>query len=303
MLLLSCEEPPTLSLVGDQHAIARLGEGVDRTKQISQAALDRCDAILSDHLAIATKHRVDRIVAFGTSALRDATNRQEIIDHIKEKHQIEIELLSGEDESQWTFRGAILGLHPHGAVGSLDIGGGSTELSLGDPEQFKEGKSLNIGAVRITERFFHHQPPTEKEIESARVFIQQELHSLPSSLYAITDLVAVAGTPTSLAAMDQQLTQFDVQRVQGYALTLDAAERSFHDMCTYTPDELCTNHPSLNRARADILAGGTLILIEVMRLLGLPSITVSTRGLRYGIALREFERMFGARTDWMIVSE
>jgi len=301
LLIGECTTPPIINILADVHAIARLGEGVDESRTISKQALTRFENILASHLGTLKAANVEYIVPFGTSAMRDAFNRQEIIHYIKEKYNIAIELLSGSEESEWTFRGALLGLsNIEQSIGTIDIGGGSTEISVGTATQFETGKSLDIGAVRITERYFRKGELTQSNIESAQKIIQDHLHSLPAKLKAISSLVAVAGTPTSLAAMDQHLPAFTQEKVHGYKLSLSSIEDLFHEMIEVDPDTLCARHPSINRARADILPAGTLILLEALKFLNLTAVTVSTKGLRYGILLREFEKEFGPRSNWSI---
>ena len=297
LLLIVEVDSERIRVIRDDHAIARLGEGVDRTGRISDEACERFLSVLTVHSATIKANNVDHIAAVTTSAVRDAENRDEIIRRAKEGTGIEIELLSGDDEAQWTYRGALLGanLETEGSVGVVDIGGGSTEISIGDGKHFESGVSMDIGAVRITERCFPTVPVSHLAIDQARRMIRETLHqSIPIPL-KFSRLIAVAGTPTTLAAMDQLLFQFDAARVQNYILRRDSVDRLLYIMSNIDTPTLLEHFPAINKARADILPAGTLILAEVMEFCSVRAVRVSTRGLRYGIALREAIRHLGER--------
>ena len=297
-----------LRVIRDDHAIARLGEGVDRSRKISEEAYPRFLGVLRAHLETIEAHHVDRVAAVATSAMRDAENRDEIIERTKSDAGIEIELLSGDNESRWTYIGALLdvtggkspllfkeevgGWLSPGKGGSkniavVDIGGGSTEISVGDGRHFDSGISIDIGAVRITERFFSTSPVTIEAAEDARAFIRKSLYSKLSKTAHLTELVAVAGTPTTLAAMHQNLPKFEADKVHNYKLRRQAVDQLLDSMLKVDSQTLLGLFPSVNKARADILPAGTLILAEVMEYLKVDSVRVSTQGLRYGIAMRE----------------
>ena len=167
----------------------------------------------------------------------------------------------------------------------VDIGGGSTEISVGNGNEFESGVSLDIGAVRITERFFTINPISQEARESAKNFIRETLDHPPTpSFFRIGSmLIAVAGTPTTLAAMHQNLKVFDAKKVHGYILQRQAIGEMLEILLRVSAAELLERFPAVNKARADILPAGTLILAEVMDHLGAEQITVSTQGLRYGI--------------------
>jgi exopolyphosphatase/guanosine-5'-triphosphate,3'-diphosphate pyrophosphatase len=286
-----------LRVIRDDHAVARLGQGVDQSRKISEEAYQRFLGVLRKHIETIQSHPVDQIIAVATSAMRDAENRDEIIQRTKDDTGIEIELLSGEDESRWTYIGALLEVTgdksplPEKEKGRIiavvDIGGGSTEISMGDGQHFDSGISIDIGALRITERFFSTNPITKEAIEDARAFIRESLLSKLSRPTHITELVTVAGTPTTLAAMDQNLPKFEVEKVHNYKLRREAVDRLLDIMLKVDAKTLLDHFPSVNKARADILPAGTLILAEVMDYLGVKTARVSTQGLRYGIAMRE----------------
>jgi exopolyphosphatase/guanosine-5'-triphosphate,3'-diphosphate pyrophosphatase len=319
LLLIADVEGETFHVMRDDHAIARLGEGVDRTHRISDAAYERFISILREHQKTIAEFNCERIIAAATSAMRDAENREEIIERTKRDTGIEIKILSGEEEARLTYRGAVAGMtfpppnegggrgwsfqfdktipQPPPSIGGgfcvVDIGGGSTEISIGNGEVFESGVSLDIGAVRITERYFSMNPILPEVRETARSAIRKALDHPPAPSYSAplhrrgSMVIAVAGTPTTLAALHQKLPAFDVAKVHGYILTRQAIGEMMDILFTVSTAELLERFPAVNKARADILPAGTLILAEVMDRLGAEQITVSTQGLRYGIALSE----------------
>lgn len=294
MVTVRTEPDGTLTVLGDEHAIARVGRGVDATGAIQPATIDRLEGFLLHYRAIAESLGAEKIVAFGTSALRDARNRAELIDEILRRTGIEIEVISGEEEAVWTYRGALFGLGLGAARSAvLDIGGGSTELALGDGQNVERAVSLDIGAVRITERFFPSFPPTPRQLADARSWTSAQLERL-FELPPEAQLVGVAGTVTTLGAIALGLERFDADELNGTLLRLGTIDAICERIAPLTHDRTAAI-PQIATGRADIILGGTTILAATMRRLGASEITVSTRGVRYGIALRESARTTSTR--------
>jgi exopolyphosphatase/guanosine-5'-triphosphate,3'-diphosphate pyrophosphatase len=225
--------------------------------------------------------------------LRDATNRDEFSDFIQNKTGIKIETLSGDEEAKYTFHGAVSGFRGKSKLFSvLDIGGGSTEIVCGSFSHLTSKTSLDIGCVRITERFLQTSPPTSLEVADARSFIQKEIAKADLSAVKESKLVGVAGTVTTLAALHQRLPSYDPHKVEGYLLSYDDVRNLFNQLRIKTLEEIRTV-PQISSGRADIILAGILILLEFMEAADAEQITVSDRGLRYGIALRESKRLKG----------
>ncbi|MCU0453792.1 MAG: Ppx/GppA family phosphatase [Bacteroidetes bacterium] len=284
MLVADLSAERTVSVVRDEHAIARLGQGVDRERRISPEALRRADDTLRHHLALASDLKVDRIVAVGTSALRDAANRDGILAHWQKEFGIDVQVIPSEEEARLTFLGVFAGTRTgDGMHAVLDIGGGSTEFTLGRDGGVIDRFSVDLGAVRLTERFWESFPPAHGHLKEARQQIRQTLLGSRSSLPRAR-WYAVAGTPTTLAAIAQSLTFFDPAAIDGFRLTRSYVSEAAASILTLTHDELL-RHPQIHPQRADIMGAGVLILEGVMQLYGLEDVTVSVRGLRYGVAL------------------
>jgi exopolyphosphatase/guanosine-5'-triphosphate,3'-diphosphate pyrophosphatase len=300
LIIAETENIGTMNVIADIHAIARLGAGVDRSKHIQEDAYERLKRILLSHKKIIDENNTVFTTAIGTSALRDADNRKEIIQRVKDDCGFEIELLSGSDESRWSYRGALFGLHNlYGVIGALDIGGGSTELSFGHNGKYEHGKSLNIGAVRITERFLSKK--NSESIKSARDYIRSEINNGFDANLTIDKLIGVAGTPTALAAMKLGLQTFDAKKVNGTILSAYELQHMSEEIFSISCEELIKKFPAVHPSRSDILPAGTMILFEIMNFLQIDEVQVSTYGLRYGIMIREFEQKFHAESDeWII---
>ena len=273
------------TVLGDEHEIARLGKGVDADRVIMPETFDRVAGYLLRYRAIAERLGAERIIAFGTSALRDARNRDEFIAAMRERTGIAIEILSGDEEAELTYRGALFGMKlGDGAYGVIDIGGGSTEIAHGDRLRPRGGASIDIGAVRITERFLPALPPLPDQIDAARDYVRHALAEAPS-LPPGTTMVGVAGTVTTLGAIAVGLERFDAEELDGSVLTREDVGRITSDLLGMSVEEIRAI-PQVHPDRADVLPAGAIILDEIMAHYPLPRIIVSTRGVRYGAAMR-----------------
>ena len=287
MLVADVRSDGSLHIVRDEHFIGRLGRGVDEHGIISTETFQRIHGILSQLKTIADTLGVTHVSACGTSALRDAVNRQEFIDFIKERLDFEIRIVSGTEEAELTYLGAISDYSPDAQPAKyavLDIGGGSTEMVVGSGIQILSSNSLDIGSVRLTERILKNNPPAEDALDSAIRLVQDHLHPLSPLSPEIT-LIGVAGTLTTLAALDLRIPRFNNNLVHHHLLTVESIEKIFQELRPLTLDQL-RRYPQIHPARADILLAGIIILREILRKVNASKITVSDRGLRYGIALQ-----------------
>lgn len=278
----------TTRVLGDEHAIARLGKGVDAHRRIDDDAVERVATVLRRYRGVATSLGAERIVCFGTSALRDASNREDFIEQIRARTGCEVTVLSGDEEARYTFSGALFGLDDFidasAPCAVLDIGGGSTELAVGTRAGgVVQSMSIDIGAVRLTERFFAAAPPAPTELSLARHWTESlvaSMFDLPSS----ATLIGVAGTVTTLGALASGHDRFDENLLNGYRLTSEAIAQWVGRLSAMRLDDIRALkgvHPE----RADILLGGAIILDAAIARLRVDSIMVSTRGVRYGMAL------------------
>lgn len=286
LTLIADVEASSLKVLRDEHAIARLGGEVDTMHMISPQALERAVGILKHHLSIAEELNVDRVIACGTSALRLARNADEVLTVFRREVGVDVEVISGEREAELTYLGAVSQFYSPDRTEDflvVDIGGGSTELTSGTGLTVRSRVSLEIGSVRITERFLATAPPTTRQIQEARSFIQESLERI-ARIPAVRRTLGVAGTLTTLAALDLGLTKFDPARVGGHILTVQSIQKHLNRLSRMTTKEIAAL-PQIVRGREDIILAGVLILDTLLRHMGLSEITVSERGLRYGMAM------------------
>jgi exopolyphosphatase / guanosine-5'-triphosphate,3'-diphosphate pyrophosphatase len=275
-------------LVHEQR-IPRLGRDVDRARNLNPGAMARVLDVLAEYRGIVDEHAPDRTIVCATSAVRDAANRDEFLRLAKAATGFAVEVLTGEEEALWTFRGALSGMPEIVRATVVDIGGGSTEITVGDRTTLEEYVSLDIGAVRIAERCFHHDPPTHPELEQAIEIVENALARAERFPFSGSTLVGVAGTATSLAALDQRLPRFDVRAVTGYRLGLDNVYALFRMLRSMKVAEI-QDLSAVMEGRADVMSAGVLILRAIMAHFKFPVMVVSERGVRYGLALRAWEQ-------------
>jgi exopolyphosphatase/guanosine-5'-triphosphate,3'-diphosphate pyrophosphatase len=291
MLLADADSGQIRRLVRDEHAIARLGKGVDGSRRILPETVERVAGVLNDYAAICRQESAELVVACGTSALRDAANRDDVITELQARAGISVRILSGVEEAELTYRGAVsdsFASRADTSVAVLDIGGGSTEVILGSGKQVVRRASIDVGAVRVTERFLKHSPPLSDETEAAERFCREAFSALPP-FQANTSCIAVAGTPTTLAALELHLPMYDPFRVEGLQLTRVRVDEHFDRLKILSHPELLAIH-QIHPQRADILLAGIIILRAFCDAVRLPALSVSDRGLRYGILLDASDR-------------
>jgi exopolyphosphatase / guanosine-5'-triphosphate,3'-diphosphate pyrophosphatase len=284
MVIADVSTARNLTIIRDEHFIGRLGKGVDRQGIIQNETFGRVHDILLQLKNIADSEKVEKIIAAGTSALRDAKNRPEFLDFIRDRLAISIKVLPGKEEARLTYIGAVSEyLHENKSVdfAVIDIGGGSTELVIGTGQNVISANSIDIGSVRLTERILKTSPPFQKNIEKAIDYVRAKLEPLPR-IPSNTRLIGVAGTLTTLASIDLRLKEFDRNAVNRYALNSGAVDRIFRELAPLTLDQI-KSYPQIHPDRADIILAGIIILREILSKSGLQSITVSDRGLRYGL--------------------
>jgi exopolyphosphatase/guanosine-5'-triphosphate,3'-diphosphate pyrophosphatase len=251
-------------------------------------ALVRADECLKRYGAIIAEAKPDRVLAMATSAARDASNKDELF-KIAERHAIPLEIIPGEKEAQITYSGAVSAASAAIDTMVIDIGGGSTEIIFGRGSNLIQGKSFDIGCVRLTEKYITAQPTSIKDIMSATSIIDrclQEAESLMPQDFSPEEIIAVAGTPTSLAAAE--IGEYNASLIDGYSLNREKLNDWFLKLTKATvAEKVAMGIPS---GRADVILIGVIILLRTLIIFDKPQLSVSTRGVRYGVALEIFNR-------------
>ena len=267
--------------------ILRLGEGVDQTKQLSVAAMDRVLQCLTEWRELINAARIDAVAVVATSAVRDATNRDEFLDRVKRETGFEVELISGEEEARRTMLGICSGLPISVTdVLALDIGGGSTEFILDRPGQPPIVRSIDIGVVRLCERLLRHDPPTNEEVQQAREWVERETKAAVSDMgnYQTATFVGTAGTITSLAAMAQKLPTYEPTRIHNHQLQLSTIQEIEQTLLSRKKTDR-VGLPGLEKGREEVIAAGAIIIRTIMETLGVSKMLVSDLGLREGVLI------------------
>ena len=280
-----------ISPVMDRETIVRLGRGVDAARNLNAAAMQRGYACLQEYVTLARQQRVEKIFAVGTSALRDAANRAEFLDRVLAQTGVHIEVITGEKEAQLTFAGTISNkTNLPGPLAVMDIGGGSTEVVIGEPvlcstpANALQARSADIGSVRLTERFIQNDPVQPEEVMRLRQQAETVMRNTwpPASLTPVQTLIGTAGTITTLAAMAQEMREYDPARIDGYRLTRQKLGELIIELRRRSIAQRC-ELPGLASARADVILAGAIILETFMDLYKFPDLLVSDRGLRFGV--------------------
>ncbi len=267
--------------------ITRLGAGIDRRKRLDPAALERSLAVLGEYKELARRHGVGATRAVATSALRDAVDAERFLSPAAELLGVRPEVISGEEEGRLSFRGATASLEdPAGPFLVLDIGGGSTELILGGGGAVSSSVSLDIGCVRVTERYLSSDPPTRDELEAARRGIGEVLTAglgPAESWRPARQLIGLAGTVSALTVMALGLDGFREERVHHARLSREAVQELGKRFASLPVAERRALR-GMEEARADVILGGSLVLDEVMGYLGWEELVASEADILDGVA-------------------
>jgi len=267
--------------------IIRLGQGVDATGRLATEAVARTVAVLQEYRQVLDRHGVEKVRITATSAARDAENRDEFFAAARAAVGVTPELLGGDEEARLSFRGATAELDPDdGPFLVVDIGGGSTEFAVGttDPDGVL---STDIGCVRLTEKFLHTDPPAAEELSQAIDVVKGHLDDVARVIPSVADVrrfVGLAGTVTTMAAVELGLATYDRDRIHHFVLTRAAAEDVFRTLATETRGRRLHN-PGLEAARADVIVGGAVIVVAIMRYFGFDECLVSEADILDGLVL------------------
>jgi exopolyphosphatase/guanosine-5'-triphosphate,3'-diphosphate pyrophosphatase len=282
-LLVAHVEGGRVSPVERRSTVTRLGRGVDLSGRLSAEAIEDACAAIGDYVAILGELQAEVVDAIATSAVRDAGNGGAFVAELRERFALSARVLDGEEEARLTYLGATSEQVPAEPTLVIDIGGGSTELIVGTGAEISFHTSLQAGVVRHTERHIASDPPTTIELEALAGDVRGLIEAAAGGAEARTG-IAVAGTPTSLAAIEMQLEPYDPARVHGHVLALPAIQRMLSQLASAPLSER-VEIPGMHADRAPTIVAGVVILIEAMRAFGLDRIEVSEHDILYGTAI------------------
>jgi len=268
-----------------QTNITRLGQGVDKARALNPEAIERTINVLRDYRRVIDDLGVEKVRATATSASRDAQNRDEFFDPAQEVLGVRPELLSGEEEARLEFLGATAPLSEPGPYLVVDVGGGSTEFIAG-ADAPTALTSIDIGCVRLTEQYLHGDPPTAEELSQAVSVVRDHLadvdRAVPDAASART-LIGTAGTVWTLAAIELGVDAARSDRIDHFRLTRAATEDVFRTLATESAEQRRHN-PGLEPGRVDVIVGGAIVVVSVMRHWGFDEMLVSEADILDGLA-------------------
>ncbi|MFO7660515.1 MAG: hypothetical protein R6V77_06350 [Candidatus Cloacimonadaceae bacterium] len=266
----------------------RIGAGKTQTGKLSSDGMERSLTAIEEIVSIHKDIGLCDIHVIATESLRSANNADVFTNAVKERLGLQVEILSGSEEARFAFLAAVSEpIKPEVKIAVLDIGGGSTELTIGLRDEIIHQQSYPMGAVKLTEKYIHNDPPSKSEIKAVRTFIENQIKDIGTGV-SLSELIGVGGTITALAllsipqekAQDIQVdeaislidrTQLSREQISDYIIKLSALTNQEKEML-----------PLMPKGRADIILAGTVILDRMMSHLNMQKITVSTRGVRFG---------------------
>ena len=269
--------------------VTRLGAGVDRTGRLDPEAIERTLAVMRDYRLVMDRYEVAGVRIAATSASRDAANRDDFFGPATEILGAAPELISGSEEAQLSFNGATRDLPPiDGRSLVVDIGGGSTEFALGTDE-LESSLSVDMGCVRMTEKFLQHDPPLPEELSNALSVVEQHLDDVAREVPGAGDadrFVGLAGTVTTIAAVELGLAEYSRDAIHHFVLTREAAEDVFRTLATEAT-ETRRHNPGLDPGRVDVIVGGCCVLVGIFRYFGFSECVVSEADILDGLILSQ----------------
>lgn len=291
LLLIAEINNQKLKVLREEQRVPRLGKGVDRDKNLSEAGIDRVLGALKEYKTILADYSLsDDVVVTATSAVRDANNRDYFCAKVSKETGWNVRILSGNEEAQWTYSGALsmLNITADEPVIIIDIGGGSTELAYGKGQNLLDSHSFNMGSVRFTERYLKYDPPLPEEIEQCRQAADDMLAERLFHKYSSVSAIGVAGTVTSLAYIELKLDHYDPEKISGYELRTENITGFIETFAKMKTSEIMGKYPEVMAGRADIIVAGLIILERFLKSYGISKITVSNGGIRHGAILKSF---------------
>jgi exopolyphosphatase/guanosine-5'-triphosphate,3'-diphosphate pyrophosphatase len=270
--------------------ITRLGQGVDKTRALAPEAIERTVAVLREYRAALDEHGVTDVRATATSAARDSSNRDEFFSAALDALGVTPELLSGEEEAALSFLGATADLDAPAPYLVVDIGGGSTEFVLGTDAPTGL-VSLDMGCVRITEQYLESDPPAPEELSNAVAAVRDLVADVPRVIPGAAEaatLVGLAGTVTTVAAVELGIPEYDPEKIHHFELTREAVEDVFRTLATESAEQRAHN-PGLEPGRVDVIVGGTAVLVGIFRVLGFDRMLVSEADILDGLVRSQVE--------------
>ena len=266
----------------EDQKIPRIGEGLKPGFPISENKEKMLLDILSSYKNLANQLPMRANFSDSNQCFSHCLQQDYLVAMISKTLNLKVNVISGEEEARLTFLGCTSENDSDRTIAVIDIGGGSTEFAYGVSGKILSSNSLPMGVVSLTEKFFLHDPPTEKEILDCQSVIKKELQTAVETNLKLDKTIAVAGTPTTLACIKKEMISYDEAKVEGAVLTQSDLNDFINQLSVMSSLEIKNKFKSVVNGREDVLLAGTILLFEMMNYLKVKEIVVSTKGVRYG---------------------
>jgi len=273
----------------NEYRMPRIGKGIKNTGIVSRDKIKLLYGVLAEYHKIIKKYQCEKVLVTGTNALRIAKNTQEISEQIYNLFNFKLQVIPGDMEAEYAFLGATSSLDNLLSSLVIDIGGGSTELIFSSESNITFKTSLPIGSVSATEKFLKHSPPLKSEIDNLkkeikRIFVELKENKVPDTT------IAIAGTATTLACMNLGIKKFEEDKIENSTMTIEEIKNLIANLSKLTSLEILEQYGSVMKGREDIILAGAIILSEILELLNVKKLLVSSRGIRYGAIVKYLDK-------------
>ena len=269
----------------NEYRMPRIGKGTEQNGSISQERIYLLIDVLKEYDLLIDKYKCEKVLVSGTNALRIAKNAPEIVRNVWELFNYKIDIISGDTEAEYAYLGAISNIKNVAEPMVIDIGGGSTELIFGNKSEILSKKSLPIGSVSATENFLENSPPSKKEIDGLKRRLNELIKQIAYTK-KLKDVIAIAGTATTLSCMNLGLKEFEEARMEMSSITVEEINIIIENMSGLDSSKILDNYGQVLRGREDIILAGAIILSEIMNFFSIKRVKVSSRGIRYGAIVK-----------------
>lgn len=270
------------------YEIPRIGKGMIPNGEIPEDNIKRLIKTLNNYKVIIKNYNCEKFLVTGTNALRTANNSKLILDSIKKETGFEVNVISGDEEAGLSFLGATAEIPANKECLVIDIGGGSTEIIYGRSSSIKFRKSFDAGVVSLTEKFIHHDPPLPEELINIKNQITAKIKILYKKKFKPFASIAIAGTPTTLAAMKMNMQTYDEDLIEGSFLQTEEIKELANRLSSLSVEEIKNKYSSIVEGREDLILTGSIMLLTIMEMLGLKKVKVSSKGIRYGAIVKYY---------------
>ena len=273
----------------NEYRMPRIGKGLSEGKKIDNTKIKALYNVLEEYSEKIKNKGCENILAVGTNALRLASNSQEIVSEIKNSWNIDVKIIQGIEEARLSYLGAVYQSKDEDNI-VIDIGGGSTEIIFGSLNKILFSHSFQIGSVSLTENHIKNDPPLQNEINKIKSEIKNTFYDSLKIIPSGKHTIAVAGTPTSLAGIKLGLSIYNELKVDNSILTANDLNKFINYFMSKQSKDLLSDNPVFLAGREDVILAGTIILNELMKLLKINLLYVSTKGIRYGLIVDYIQR-------------